>query len=285
MSFAGSSALALILALSQNPIDPALPVEIRRDIEGVAAAELDPKRGPDTALARLAELQHLHEGNERLYGALRLRGAGVFLRKRFMAATQFPVDVRHQQALSTFTGLDLTEPGLAAWVEKTLEAHAKTQKKKGVPAVSPPKRIKIALLIRGSVLKRRTAQAALREPFDAVGYPVDFVSTKKAQFILKIGIKDAPSDNPALRAVHVSLDIEAKGEDGSVTWERGFFRTESAGELEPAIEAALEWLARIGGRDLFFHWLSTTSLPFLGENPFVRGARPHRHELRLERRP
>lgn len=279
MSFAGASAaLTLILALPQNPssIDPALPVEIRRDIEEVSAAELDPKRGPDTALARLAELQRIHQGDARLHAALQLRGAGVFLRKRFLAANQFPVAVRHQQALSTFTRLDLSEPGLGAWVERTLKVHDARGPSSNKPL---DRHIPVAVLIRGSTLKRTVAKAAFSTPFSALGYPLKFVSPSKAQFVLKLAVSDAPAPSPALRAVKVSLDIEGRAEGQGVTWERNFFRTEAAAELEPAIDAALEWLARIGGRDLFFQWLSTTSLPFLAKNPFMRddGGKPHRH--------
>ena len=273
MSPGGGPAVALLFALTPPPIDPALPVEIRRDIEEVAAAELDPKRGPDTALARLGELQAIHRADERLYAALRLRGAGVFLRKRFLGATQFPVSVRHQQALSTFSRLDLTEPGLAQWVERALAANQDTDPAPKEPTLE--RRIPVAMLIRGSVLKRPMAETVLNTPFTAVGFPLDFVSTRDAAFVLKLAVVNAPAPSPALRAVRVSLDIEGRAGSRRLTWERSFFRTEAAAELEPAIEAALEWLARIGGRDLFFHWLSTTALPFLAKNPFARSHESH----------
>lgn len=271
----GSPTLALVFSLSPTLIDPALPVEIRHEIEKVAAAELDPKRGPDRALARLGELEQIHRDDPRLYAALQLRSAGVFLRKRFLRATRFPAPVRHQQALSTFSRLDLTEPGLSTWVERALDATRRDRTGEDKPPAE--RRIPIALLIRGSVLKRPVAQASLNAPFSALGFPLAFVSTREARFVLKLGVSDAPAPSPALRAVRVSLDIEGRTARHRLNWEHSFFRTEAAAEIEPAIEAALEWLARIGGRDLFFHWLSTTSMPFLAKNPFARHRTPHPH--------
>lgn len=262
-----SLALGLVLAVAaQTPprpyqraaIDPMLPEALRPAVELAAAAELDPKRGPGNAVEVLRKAQAEFGADERLVLALRLREAGVVLRQRYLGEARFELPLRYEQVISTFSRLDLMEPGFRAWFDRSLENHPEAR-----AAIAATRRtIPVAFLVRGAGLDRKKAAEAFRRAFAAVGVDLKVVPAKKARFVLKLATENPKRPVPGQRAVRVRLGIEGI-EDGKIAWEHALFRTEAAAETETAIGAGLNWLSRIGGRDMFVHWLADVAFPTL----------------------
>lgn len=240
----------------RSPIDPILPEALRATVERADAAERDPKRGPSNALAVYEEAKRAHAGDDRLLLALRLREAGVVLRRHFLESKQFPLVLRYEQAVSTFARLDLAEPGLKAWLDTALDNHPEGKAR----LEATGRKIPMALLVRGSQLDKEAIAKRLVDVFAGVGLKVVIVPPKEARFVLKLGAENPRRPIPGKRAVRVLLGIEGIL-DGETTWTHTMYRTEAATETEAAMSAALDWLLRIGGRDLFFRWLGETAFP------------------------
>lgn len=271
---------ALLLAQpkpTRQTLDPFLPEPLRATVTEAAEAERDPRRGPGNAMTILKQAkERLSDPNQRL--ALDLRLAGVALRNRFLRDPKFPEPVRWEQVLSTFARLDLTEPLLKAWLDDAVAHHPTAQqnlKKKGA------RTLQAGLLLRGDTLDKTTAQKALSEPIERLGFKLEWVPVKEAAWVVTLGAEDAKADDPNLRAVRVLMGIEAQHQ-GKLAWSHSLFRTEQAKDPNVARDSALNWIARVGGRDLFFHWLSERGFGLLedaaGSNaPGAEGAHGHEH--------
>ena len=274
------AALLAALVVTQAPapfersaIDPFLPDALRQVVADADAAERDPKRGPGNALALYDEAKRAHGGDDALLLALRLREAGVVLRKHFLESTQFPLVLRYEQVVSTFARLDITDPGLRPWLDRALDNHPKAQLR-----IRATKRtIPIAVLVRGTQLDKKRIHARLKAIFEGLGFQAKIVPPKKARFVLKIGAENPRRPIPGKRAVRVILGLEGISK-GETTWNHTIFRTEAATETDAAIDAALEWVIRVGSRDLFFRWLGETAFPSLvAEEKGSGGHAGHRH--------
>lgn len=272
-----ASALALLVAQTAGrgpQVDPTLPASVRPVVEAAVAAELDPKRGAANAakVIERAQAEHAPDGREGV--ALRLRRAAVLLRNIFLTRPDFAESLRYEQALSTFSRLDLTEPGLEAWIDRTVAHHALAKERFGR---KKDRVIAAALLLRGSELERDRVEALFEASFAKAGFTVRFVPVKGAAYVIKLATAGAKSPRPDQRAVRVVLGIEhvVKGE---VAWRTNLFRTTTAPTPEAALSASLEWLVRVGGRDLLFRWLGVQGLPTLiGDGPLSLQSHEHEH--------
>lgn len=248
-------------------LDPFLWPEIADAVAEAAVAERDPTRGPGNAIARL-EAEKKRHGARRLRTAIDLRIAATALRERFRAAGRFPEPVREAQALSTYARLDLAEPGLKEALLAAIEA-----------AEGPPPELALSIAVLGKTpgLDLDAFTERLSARLDEVGVRVDTVPPAAADFVLRLGAADEPPRGDR-RVVSARLELAQRG-DGEATWRRGLYRSAAAASPEAALTASLEWLARMGGRDLLFRYLATGPLPQLN----VLFARPsvdehgHRH--------
>lgn len=251
MSAAALLALAVVAQPGGERIDPALPDAVRPAVQSAIDAELDPKRGPSNAQAVLDAAMAKHQASNDLVLALRLRHAAIELRRILVRDDALPEPIRYEKAYTTFARLDLTDPGAKAWLERTLEHHPYAKKKLGKKA---QRALKVALLWRGPDLDKKNVEKIFADAVEKAGFALEFVPLKKAEMILKVGAESTRSNDPSRRAARVSLGLESV-RDGKIIWRHSLFRTESAKDLRVAIEGALDWLARIGGRDLLFRWL------------------------------
>lgn len=251
-----SAAAILALALSAQPggmpqIDHALHPNVRAIVEKAIEAELDPKRGGSTAAQMLQSEIDKRKSKMDEQLSLRLRFAGVELRRRFLMGKDFPEPVRYEQCLSTFARLDLTDPGLKEWLERSLKHHPYAKQRLGK---KKQRTIKAALLVRGADLDPKDIKKRFQKALRDVGFDIAFVPAKKATMILKMGAESAKSPDGSQRAVRVVLGLESV-KDGRAVWQHELFRTVAAKDLKVAIDDALSWLVKIGGRDMFFRWL------------------------------
>jgi hypothetical protein len=255
-------------------LDPFLPELLRPVIEAASAAELDPRRGPGNAIAALKSEREKHTRSPALTLALDFRIAATGLRQRFLAQKSTPEPVRWEQALSTFGKLDLTEPGLAAWLERALEHHpaaSKAMSGKGT------RTLKVTLLVRGSALDKAAVEEAFAAPLRALGFTLRFVPAKEAELVLKLSAASDKTPVPGNTAVRLGLGLESVRE-GKTVWQSELYRVESDKTAQGAVANALTWVSRIGGRDLFFRWLGEHGMPgLLGNGPLAGDPHGHGH--------
>ena len=270
-----SPALLLLTALTAQGglirpgtprIDPALPKILRPAIKKALTAELDPQRGPQNALEILKAARAEHAGNKRLEQALDLRIAGVVVRKGFLANDKEPKPIRYERALSSFVGLDLTDPGLDLWLDEVLKNHpyaAKRLKR------SEDRRLRVAVLVRGE-LDREAIFKRFKQPIDRLGFELVSVPAKQAHLIIKVAAVDDPrASTKTKRGIKVIMGLESiRGR--KVIWRHAIFRTVAAPDVQTALDSGLQWLARIGGRDLFFRWLGEQAFHSFLEQPSHR---------------
>lgn len=290
---------------ARGQIDPYLFPEIRDSVERAAKAESDPSRGTGNALEILRGRRAEIAADARLAQALDLRIAGTVIRAHFLSNAKVPLNLRWEQALSTFSRLDLTEPGLATWIQEAAkQSPTASQGPLAGPLPRPLKskpfrrpELKAVIMARGAHLDRTALERQLEAAFVSSGINIAFVPAAKAEFVLKISAEDAvpdarssgakeraeqrgnattrerdvdapnnnaaaASDAAAQRYVRVTLDIE-RIEDGRLRWRHSIFRTSAAPRLDVALDASVDWVLRIGGRDILFRWLGETAFPGL----------------------
>ncbi len=253
-------ALALAAAGQASPraesrpleLDPYLWDEISSAVAAASEAELDPKRGPDNAREILLEAK-AKLPDRRLATAVDLRLAGVFVRQHFLASEKFTVPIRRAQVLSTYSRLDLAEPGFREALDAALDAKHGAKK--------PDLHIDVAVLARDRSFDKAAFEKKLAAGLSRLGVNLHLTGPSKANFLLKLGARDAAADGDR-RLVGVRLDIEHV-ESGEISWRHGMFRASEAASMDAALDAGLDWLARIGGRDLLFRALATGPLPDL----------------------
>ncbi|MEL7370272.1 MAG: hypothetical protein AAFN74_15235, partial [Myxococcota bacterium] len=204
--------------------------------------------------------------------ALGLRRAAIGLRRIFLERRQFPEQMRYEQALATFSRLDLTDPGLPEWLARTLEHHPTARARLQDVRKKP---VNVALLLRNKALDRKRVQRSFVTAFAKAGFSLRFVPVKKAAFVLKLSSRGVKSPHPTQPAVRTDLGIEHTL-DKKAPWQTQLFRTETAATPKAALDRSLDWLVRIGGRDLIFRWLGTQGLPTLAGQG-SRGLRSRQH--------
>jgi hypothetical protein len=257
----------LVLLLAAQ-LDPTLPEDVRPVIEQAVKAELDPKRGSGNAVEILkAETPKFADPAKQR--SIELRKAAIELRRTFLSGERFPVPIRWEQALSTFAHLELSDPGLEEWIDETLKHHEYAKKRIGT---KKQRVIKVAILTSGGLDKDRVAKPLI-ELVKKVGFQLAVVPAKEAGMVITASAKDAPPEKN-LRMVRVQLGIESI-RDGKVIWRKGVYRTEGGIDADEAIGRALTWLAKVGGRDLFFRWIGETAFHTFVEGGTGPGGSPH----------
>ncbi|MBI2377717.1 MAG: hypothetical protein HYV07_27190 [Deltaproteobacteria bacterium] len=278
------SALLLALAGQNLPpefrqqktlnVDPVLPSALASVAARAAEAELDPKRGAGNAAAILEAERANIPKDPAMSISLELRIAATKLRSSFMAENK-SLDYRTQKALSTFSKLDLREPALPGWLAKTLDANpevAKRLSKKG------GRTIPVTYLVRGSGIDAGKVHASFAPLFDRLGFELDRVPAERAHYVIEVAADEVRAED-GRRIVRLALELE-RTESGRVTWRQNLFRT-SEGTTASAIELGMVWIASIGGRELFFHYLAEQGL--LGV--LMRPPSPTGHERGAEPQP
>ncbi len=268
---------ALVIAQAPAPfersaVDPLLPDALRPIVEQAIDAELDPKRGPGNAISVFTEAMRAHAANDKYMLALRLRMAGVVLRKRFVEDRKFPESLRYEQVISTFSRLDLREPGLREWLDAAIAHHPPGKKRLDEAKRTLP----VAILVRGTGLDRKLIGKSLIKAFKDLGLKIRIVPPKRARFVLKFATENPKTPVPGRHAVRVILGIEAIA-GGKVVWNHTLFRTQADTEAQAAIDTGVDGLMRIGGRDMLFLWLGKVAFPSLVARPKNQGA-PGSHE-------
>lgn len=251
-------------------IDPALPETIRKIVEAASKAELDPKRGLGNALQILRAERKNWRDEPRTLMALELRLAATLLRSRFVNNKRQNEPTRYQQALSTYSKLELSDPGLDAWLERTLDKNRDVKKK--LTNKRGKKIIPVAVLSRGTGLKNAPIFNQLKKRFRVIGFDLKKTKVKTARYLFKFG-SDEVRDKAGKPMVRVALNVESRIK-GRIVWKQSFFRTSEATLLADAIDDNLDWLVRIGGRDVLFNWLRFHGL----EEVFMKIGGAHEHK-------
>lgn len=253
-----------VMLSTRGSIDPTLPDVLRPTVVAAIETELDPKRGPDNALAMLKAAEDAHKGQPELQLSLRLRAAAVFLRQQFLLNPRESMAERYQRAMTTFAQLDLTEPGFSAWLARTLKEAPRAE-----AMMAKAKQLDVALLIRGSVITRKAAKAAIESAFADTSFKLNWVPAKKAHFLLKVAMN--PGQAPGRLRVELAIeDIH----DGKTVWQDRSYREAEAQKPETAALEGLRWVVRIGGRNMLFRWIGHQGLPGLVAK---RGGHEHHH--------
>jgi hypothetical protein len=273
---ASLAAAQLLLAAAQTaPIDPYLRPEITEAVTRASEAELDPKRGPGNALEILRARKRELPQDKALGLSIDLRIAATVLRQRFLASNEFPEPERWVQALSTFSRLDLRDPGVAVWIDRTLDKNPAAKRKLGKRSTW---KLKSAILVRGSGLDRAELAETFGKALASVGAKLESVPAKEAPLVLTIAAEDAPPVE-GKAAVKTTLSVQSI-DHGKIVWEQSLYRVEAAQDPKVALKSGIEWLSRIGGRDLFFRWLGDNGLTLLKDptpKPIGSGEHEERH--------
>lgn len=249
------------------PVDAYLPPHLRPPIEKAVEAELDPKRGPENA-RQILERAKADAATPADAMTFQLRIAALELRRTFLAESKLEEGQRYEQALSTFSRLDLAEPGFAAWLERTLERRPEAKS-----TLSESKTLKVAVLTRGPI-ERRDLQKQLRSAFEQsdLDFDLEFVAPSEADYAMKVSTENLtrPGKKPAvgIRVVVQSSSADAIGEKNRIA------RALEADRPEAAAEAGARWVAHVAGRDLVARFLADRGLPMMILGPLSGGAVP-----------
>jgi hypothetical protein len=269
-----SSALAFIIAFANvaqptpAPIDPVLPKELTEIVKRATDAELDEKRGTNNAI-EILNAERAKRSDPRQQLALDLRAAAIGLRERFLISQEFPIEMRYQQAVSTFARLDLADPGLLEWQERMFSRLPEVKKKLGKRGTW---KLRAAILSRSSAIDRDAVARAFNDALTQVGAKLELVPAKEAPLVIVVGAQDAPDRNREKPAVKVTCELQSI-KDGKVAWKNGFFRVDEAPDANVALKSALAWIGRVGARDLYFRWLGEQGIPvLLQQGPIGKGA-------------
>jgi hypothetical protein len=243
------------------PVDPFLRPELVEAVERASQAELDPKRGTGNAIEILNARKKELGSDQALTMGVDLRIAGTVLRSKFLHSNEFPEPERAVQALSTFSRLDIDDPNINYWVDRTLDKNPEAKKKLGKRGTWV---IRGAILTRGSGFDRAQVAQAFQQSLKKVGVQFESVAAKEAAKVLTVSAEDAPHEGGNV-AVKMALSLQSI-EKGKIVWEQSLFRVEAAKDPGVALRSCLVWLSRIGGRDLFFRWLGENGLTALKDS-------------------
>lgn len=232
-------------------VDPVLPETLRGLIARASEAELDPRRGTGNAMEIIKAEKPRYAGDQKLSVALDLRLAALVLRSKFLGNSAAPEEVRYTQALSTYSKLDLTDPGLGAWIERTI-AHV-PEAKAGL-GNAKARSFTVAVQTQGTALARDAIFADLKRHLASAGVTLVQATPANASYRIKLAGLEA-RDEGGRATVRVAMEIS-----GPSAWKTSLFRTTEAKDAKQAVDAAVDWLLRIGGRDVLFHWLTQHGL-------------------------
>lgn len=236
-------------------VDPFLPADVRPSVERASEAELDPKRGPGNAVEILKAEKQRFAGDPQLSIAFDLRIAATVLRTKFLENASAPEPIRYAQALSTYSKLDLTDPGLGTWIARTIEHSPDAKAKLGTPA---KRKIKLAISAQGSGLDKDAIFSELKRALAGAGVTLEKAPIATAQYAAKLATLEVRGSDQR-STVRATLQLEAL-DHGKPIWRTSLFRTMEGPEPKAALSAAVDWLVRIGGRDLLFDWLERSGL-------------------------
>gem|GEM_PF-3235666 len=239
----------------RNSIDASLPEVLRPVVEKAAQAELDKKRGTGNALQILRAEREKYQDSPTTLTSLELRIAATVLRARFLQNKKAEASARTQHALSTFARLDLTEPGLPGWLNKTFKQFPAVRRK----ATGRKNPVRVAILGRGTGINKDKIYKQLKSMFRPLGIELQKTSVKKAKYLISLASDEVRSPNTKGTVVRVMLRINAR-EKTSQPWRQSYYRTSKAKKLEDALTENITWLLKIGGRDLLFDWLRVHGL-------------------------
>ncbi|MFO0726847.1 MAG: hypothetical protein U1E65_23885 [Myxococcota bacterium] len=231
--------------------DPALPGIVRPVIEKAVEAELDKTRGPGNAVEILRTERGRHQ-NQQEQLAIDLRLAAIVLRQKFLLEPKLPEPVRYAEALSTYSRLDLSDPGLKAWLDRAIQ-HGSPEAKAAL--LDPKKRaFPIAFEGRGG-LDTKDLTARYTALLKGAGLSVATPTEKNPGYLARLAALEV-RDEAGTATVRVTMEItQPKG-----TYRKTVYRATSAPSAKAALDAASEWLLRIGGRDVLFHWFEEQGL-------------------------
>jgi hypothetical protein len=255
LSLVGQSIPPELRVAQPRTIDPALPSMLRVAVEQASSAELDAKRGPGNAVELLKAARD-QQTDVPLKLQLDLRIAGVLLRARFSQDPKQPPTTRVARALSTYSRLDLTEPGLGEWIKRAVAASAPATQARF--AAKDGRRLRLAVTAQGAGVDAEAFSRELTRVYGTLGVQVVKTAAKDADYVAKLAALDV-RDEGGRTAVRVTMDLAAaRGEEPR--WRTTLFRTSLAANPKDALAASVDWLVRIGGRDLLFAWLDAQGL-------------------------
>lgn len=260
---------SLLVAVAAGPtVDAYLPPHLRPAVAAAADAELDPKRGPANALQMLERAQREVAKTPEEVMTFKLRVAALELRRTFSTTSKLDDAGRHEQALSTYSRLDLTEPGFAAWLGRTLDHHPEVAE-----AIAASPEIEVAVLTRGPI-ERKALEQALRRALKVSGLDLKlaFVEPKEADYLLKLTAENI-TQNGRRPAIGLQVVLQSTKDDG-VGAKQKMGRAIAAPTPEEAAAAGAEWVAHIGGRDLVARFLADRGLTMMVLGPLSGGAVP-----------
>jgi len=268
VAWALAGATAAGAPMVSAPIDVHLPDHLRAPITEAAEAELDPKRGPENARQILERARSEAARRPRDAMTLQLRIAALELRRTFLTESTLDEGQRYEQALATFSRLDLAEPGFAGWLERTLKRRPEVQanlQKGGT--------LQVAVLSRGAI-DRETLERSLRSAFEQSELPfkLAFTPPKAADYLLKVSTENLtrPGQKPA---VGLRVVVESTAEDAVGDKQRSS-RALEADRPEAAAEAGARWVGHVVGRDLVARFLADRGLPMMVRGPLSGGSVP-----------
>ena len=242
------------LAVKSRPgYDPALPPELRAVVEKAVAAELDKTRGPGNAVDALRLERSKYERAPLLQLAIDLRIAATVLRQQFLANSKVSEEDRYAQALSTYSRLDLTDPGLDTWFDRAV-AHGSAEAKAAF-GDTRKRQIPLAIEARGSGLDKKDLSDRFRTALKSAGLTMVAPTDKQPGYLARLAALEV-RDEGGQATVRVTLEVEAT----KWTFKKASFRTTTAPDAKAAVTAAAEWLIRIGGRDMVFDWFDRNGI-------------------------
>ena len=180
----------------------------------------------------------------------------LLLRARFSQDPKQPPTTRVARALSTYSRLDLTEPGLGEWIKRAVAASAPATQARF--AAKDGRRLRLAVTAQGAGVDAEAFSRELTRVYGTLGVQVVKTAAKDADYVAKLAALDV-RDEGGRTAVRVTMDLAAaRGEEPR--WRTTLFRTSLAANPKDALAASVDWLVRIGGRDLLFAWLDAQGL-------------------------
>lgn len=255
MAVVGQGIPAELKRNSGRPIDPALHPEIKIAAERASEAELDPKRGPGNAM-EILKAWRAEQPNDDLKLSLDLRVAATVLRSRFYVDKRLPEDERVARALSTYSKLDLIEPGFRVWLDRAIAAAKPELKAKLM--TKEVRRIKFHLAMQGSGIDPAPLLATLTKQVKELGFELVKSSPTEADIVGKLSTLEV-RDEGGKALVRTSLDL-TRITGPEPRWKKALFRTVEAPDAKVALLSASDWLLRMGGKEMLFGWLESQGM-------------------------
>jgi hypothetical protein len=237
------------LVIAQDPNQGALlPDALFPAVSAASEAEWShPKRFGEARAILLRERSRVASDPE-LLRVIDLRVAANILRSRSEATSSLASNDRWKDALFTFARLDLKEPGLDRWLQKARE-NEKPRREKSML-------FQLAYFAPSQSFDLSAAHDRLSALFSRLDIPIQRVDEANASFLLRIRALGVQHIG-AMSQVRMGVVVQHR-DHGRVIWEDSLTHTASGSNSKAAQDACIDALLRLAGRDLLFHWLSTT---------------------------